>query len=332
MAPHAPSTFLEAVLASPDDDAPRLAYAAWLRERGDPRGAFIRVQCALAGAEGRDPARRAALEAEEQDLLDRDRRRALWLAEIGLTDNGVNAFRRGFVERVGLSLDELLARHEALARATPVRSLRVWEIGARLDALLDLPLLRQLRELSLRGAGCGADAIRALSSCEALAGLGALDLAGNRFGVQGTEAFAASPVWSSVTRLDLTRCSLGPAALKELARSQPLARLDELILSDNDIRSVKVLLSKPSPLRFTRLQAAECRLDDKAAQAIASSPAAARLRFLDLGGNRIRDEGAAALATSPHLGQLDELRLAGNPIGPEAMAELRARFGERLSG
>ena len=40
--------FLQAVLENPDDDTPRLIYADWLEERGDPRGEFIRVQCELA--------------------------------------------------------------------------------------------------------------------------------------------------------------------------------------------------------------------------------------------------------------------------------------------
>ena len=40
--------FLKTVLDHPADDAPRLAYADWLDGQGDPRGEFIRVQCALA--------------------------------------------------------------------------------------------------------------------------------------------------------------------------------------------------------------------------------------------------------------------------------------------
>jgi uncharacterized protein (TIGR02996 family) len=40
---------LAAILAAPDDDAPRLAYADWLDEHGEPeRASFIRVQCKLA--------------------------------------------------------------------------------------------------------------------------------------------------------------------------------------------------------------------------------------------------------------------------------------------
>ena len=38
---------LRAVRAAPADDAPRLVYADWLDERGDPRGPFLRAQTAL---------------------------------------------------------------------------------------------------------------------------------------------------------------------------------------------------------------------------------------------------------------------------------------------
>ena len=36
--------FLRAVAAAPADEAPRLVYADWLDERGDPRGEYIRLQ------------------------------------------------------------------------------------------------------------------------------------------------------------------------------------------------------------------------------------------------------------------------------------------------
>jgi uncharacterized protein (TIGR02996 family) len=56
------AALLRAVLADPGDDAPRLVYADWLEENGQPeRAEFIRVQCEL--ARKRSPAlrRRAAL-------------------------------------------------------------------------------------------------------------------------------------------------------------------------------------------------------------------------------------------------------------------------------
>jgi uncharacterized protein (TIGR02996 family) len=41
--------FLKAIIQNPDDDTPRLVYADFLDERGDPRGEFLRVECRLRG-------------------------------------------------------------------------------------------------------------------------------------------------------------------------------------------------------------------------------------------------------------------------------------------
>jgi uncharacterized protein (TIGR02996 family) len=41
--------FLEVIREAPDDDTPRLIYADWLEERGDPRAEFLRRECLLAG-------------------------------------------------------------------------------------------------------------------------------------------------------------------------------------------------------------------------------------------------------------------------------------------
>ena len=41
------ASFLAAIHAAPHDPAPRLVYADWLEERGDPRAELLRVQCEL---------------------------------------------------------------------------------------------------------------------------------------------------------------------------------------------------------------------------------------------------------------------------------------------
>ena len=65
-----------AVLAEPDEDTPRLAYADWLDENGDPaRAEFIRVQVALANTSEDDPGRDALAERERQLL---SAHRATW--------------------------------------------------------------------------------------------------------------------------------------------------------------------------------------------------------------------------------------------------------------
>lgn len=60
--------FVAAIIASPEDDAPRLVYADHLEEHGQhDRATFIRVQCELARLPPSDP-RRAVLEAKERGL------------------------------------------------------------------------------------------------------------------------------------------------------------------------------------------------------------------------------------------------------------------------
>jgi uncharacterized protein (TIGR02996 family) len=40
--------FLQAIAHDPQDEAPRLIYADWLEERGDPRAEYLRVEVAMA--------------------------------------------------------------------------------------------------------------------------------------------------------------------------------------------------------------------------------------------------------------------------------------------
>jgi uncharacterized protein (TIGR02996 family) len=69
--------FLRAVCEAPDDDAPRLVYADWLDETGDPdRAEFIRLQIRL--ARERDPS--PAIERRCEELLRANGR--VWCREL----------------------------------------------------------------------------------------------------------------------------------------------------------------------------------------------------------------------------------------------------------
>jgi uncharacterized protein (TIGR02996 family) len=69
------SAFLRAVHAAPGDSAPRLVYADWLDERGDPRGPVIRLDERL---KGMDPdAQRAEVRAH-MDVLRRGLTQGMW--------------------------------------------------------------------------------------------------------------------------------------------------------------------------------------------------------------------------------------------------------------
>jgi uncharacterized protein (TIGR02996 family) len=83
-------SFLAAIYESPDDDAPRLVYADWLAERGDPRGEFIHLQCKAAAGP-----LRSIDEKRMRSLARRHRVRLLGPLEPVLDEFA--KFERGFV-------------------------------------------------------------------------------------------------------------------------------------------------------------------------------------------------------------------------------------------
>ena len=61
--------FLAAIRDDPDDDAPRLVFADWLDDYGEPhRAELIRARCALADMRPKDP-RREGPERREAELI-----------------------------------------------------------------------------------------------------------------------------------------------------------------------------------------------------------------------------------------------------------------------
>jgi uncharacterized protein (TIGR02996 family) len=65
--------FLADILASPEDDAPRMAFADWLQENGDPeRGEFIVIQL------DRDRRARTGVRMSDEERAMRDREGELW--------------------------------------------------------------------------------------------------------------------------------------------------------------------------------------------------------------------------------------------------------------
>jgi uncharacterized protein (TIGR02996 family) len=71
--------FLAAILQRPGDDLPRLVYADWLEERGDPRADFLRAWHAV----------KTGLATPEEGARERELRGSLnqgWLAVVGVAE------------------------------------------------------------------------------------------------------------------------------------------------------------------------------------------------------------------------------------------------------
>jgi uncharacterized protein (TIGR02996 family) len=246
------TAFVRAIAARPVDDLPRLVFADWLDEHGDPdRAEFIRLQCATARGESIDHRRMNDLEAAHRDT---------WLGSLGGSPLRAE-FRRGFVEHVVVSATSFLAGGEALRRDTPLRGVTL--LGARrvLPELVRGSLLAGLSALHLTGGRLGDDGVRLLSSAPALAGLAKLRLGDNALGDVAVAALARSPHLAGLTTLVLRDNAIGDGGAWELARSATLGRLTTLDLAGNEIGDSGEVALRTSPrlVSLTRLELADQR-------------------------------------------------------------------------
>jgi uncharacterized protein (TIGR02996 family) len=145
--------FLAAIAESPEDDAPRLVYADWLREQDDPalaaRGEFIALQCRLIHEQGEARKRTKQLAR----AISREHR-AAWLGAASAFCEC--EFTRGFVERATLSSADLGppqhyldAVRELFRREPLVRSLSLNRVGTLSAEVLKDPDIPRLSFLTL---------------------------------------------------------------------------------------------------------------------------------------------------------------------------------------
>lgn len=228
--------FLKAILADPDDDSPRLIYADWLDEQGQPeRAEFIRVQCELARLPEGEP-RRGELEARERELL--TLHQGAWATDALRPLTGMVTswwFRRGFIEKVTVEARGVLAHADALFGRAPIRQLGVYLARRRIQSLLVLPHVARLAGLYLSGNSLGGDGVRWVAASPFLGRLTTLGLRYNGMGDEGAETIAASPHLPCLRTLELAVNNIGDAGALALARSYHFPRLVNLDLNGNPI-------------------------------------------------------------------------------------------------
>jgi uncharacterized protein (TIGR02996 family) len=348
--PRQDQALLDEVCAYPADDAPRLVYADWLEETGQPeRGEFIRTQVELARMPADDP-RKPDREDREWELLlahGRDWFEALpaWARE------GWPVFERGFPDGVSLTATQLLRRGEALTRLIPLQKLHLRAIGKAVPDVAACPLLGRLTSLDLARNPLGPDDLRALLASPHLGALKDLILSQCVLSDEGLQVLAGWPGLASVARLDLTwNYHLTPDGLAALLASPHLTGLRSLDLpqvnAERHVRALagssalgglahlslgsypvsaeglRALGSSPSLGKLTSLDLTRA-INPGGARALASLPLLGRLTSLDLSQAELGHDDLATLADSPHLGNLRELSFRENKIGPH-MAHILA--------
>jgi uncharacterized protein (TIGR02996 family) len=335
---------LQAILESPDDDAPRLVYADWLEEYGDEhdrdRAEFIRVQCALASQV--EDVRDEELQRRDDELRQQHEER--WLAPLhaalagGAAEFDHASFERGFVHQLGLRVARagFLAPLGEFLSKEPVRRLHLGSphsVGpaAVLQAIIDQPALRCLRGiLAFDGVGEVTPVVwQALGTAPHLAGLEELWLP-QEFDRESLRAFLDSPVLERVRRVRLRAGrDQGRPCLRLLATSPRCERLVFLDLASWYIgdEGVPALANSRHLAALRELRLTHNMLGHEGIETLADSALLGRLTALDLGINSLDARAARHLAGSPHLGGLTHLALPHNDLGDEGARVLLSAPG-----
>jgi uncharacterized protein (TIGR02996 family) len=321
---------LAGVIATPADDAPRLVYADWCEEHGQPeRAEFIRLQCRLARLPQNAP-ERPALIGRERELQGRA---AAWRDALP-TATGVlwRGYHRGFVWGVKVPLGAFRKQGARILAAAPVQ--RLWLTGKLTPqtaaAVAAAPGVATVAELDMRQVQLALGGVARLAESPHLGAVRHLDFSHTRFGPDDAEGLAAARSLNGLQWLDLFCTEVGPAGATALARSGALAGLRQLTVARSGLgdAGLGALVAARFRASLELLGAESNQIGSPGARAFAGD-VWPRLAQLHLDTNAIGD-GAEALARSDTFPALESLTLARNHLNPETIATLRARFGDRV--
>jgi uncharacterized protein (TIGR02996 family) len=290
--------FLRDILAAPEDDAPRLCYADWLKANGDPeRAEYIRLDIRQARSRAESASTRSRRWKRLRELW--AAHRADWLEALPVPMRSFVSFVRGFPGRADCAIQEFLYWPEPLWQSAPVTGL-ITTLCLRTEALYcgDLEALASFRTHI-------GPYVRQMAAAPQLARILDLDMHESGIRTRHVKPLVASRYLTQLRSLDLSLNGLGNEAAVAVAGSSRLPNLAVLRMEWNQI-------------------------GDPGARALANAPHLAGLRELSLSNNAIGDEGGQALAASPHLTNLRRLDVTRNNLSPSGRAALRERFRRRV--
>jgi uncharacterized protein (TIGR02996 family) len=308
--------FLRTILDAPEDDAPRLVYADWLEEHGQPeRAEFIRIECEqttirsdpVVAPNRWDSPRFWELEERRKQLY--DRYAAQWFAPLfRVIRGGEMSTRRGFPWHVALAARRFIELGEAIFRAAPTVE----------DVFLDR-LGRNMPDLA---------------RCPALGSVRWLTFFETPFRTREAEQFAASPYLGNLGALEIgfTDTQIGPRGAAALAGARALRRLERLDVHNHAVydEGAEALFGSERLATLTSLHLGNNGLTDEAALALSEADHL-KLTSLDLMSNHLTGRGVAALAGAAHLAGVERLSLQLNPLGHAGAVRLvEAHFAGRL--
>lgn len=257
---------LAAIAAHPLEDTPRLVYADWLDDHGEPiRAEFIRVQCAVRRLEERPAAEQrehVRLWQRQQALIDNHRRDLL--GPLGDDLSYFDAtFDRGFAAELNMLAPVFLKHAAAVAALRPAPRVRVAAAGERqLGPLLACPEAAVIESLVVRDPAdvwnpVPGELVAALAENPHLGRLETLDLNGTAAGDAGLHALAFGGGLPRLTELAVARCGITDAGVGDLIGSPLWARLRRIDLAANpltDLAAEHLAAAPANPLEYLNLR------------------------------------------------------------------------------
>jgi uncharacterized protein (TIGR02996 family) len=335
---------LEAIIAAPEDELPRLVYADWLEDHGETdRAALLRQ------GEEAD----AALVARATPAIPKEFAGIVHRVQF---ERGLLTVR---VQMRGLLTKAFQAGGPDWLRAVRVFRLVIYGMTRDWAKVAAMPLLSQVRMLQVDHGSLKREGLPALLGSRHLGRLFGLDLTGNQMGYSGRLKALTEATLPNLCNLALADNYLNVDRIRELAAWRPARKLTALNLTHNWVyaggvallansdfsseltqltltsahladQAIHALIESPSLNRLTHLWLSHNAITDAGIQALAASPFLRRLQRLDLSYNRFSGEAALTLARSPNFAPACKLRLWQHSFVPGVMAQLREVLGPRL--
>ncbi len=314
--------FQQAITAAPDDDRPRLIYADWLEEQGDPRCELIRLQCRLA-ALPRGDASRWELEQREEALLAANLSK--WtklLPKFPRTPWGIEprygtqraAFLRGMMEHVTFpGIKQYEESFDKIWQVTPARHVRINKWGNKaIPAFFASPGFQRVDGLwlTMDSVDTQLRQTRALLSAPELKRLKKLRLFDRMLDGECVDLLLSAPL-DNMTVLEMDQTGIGDELCAQVCAWERLQQVKYLQFSGNacGTRGMQALASSGHAGQIESLSLRLNHFGDEPLEVLASSEGFASLAELDISFNNFGRPGITALAASPLLQGVRRLNL-----------------------
>ena len=350
--------FIAEIVANPDSVAPRLIYADWLSEQGDPRGEFIQVECQLDELDLRDP-KRIDLEYRQRALL--AQYRLAWSKTLRQETSARSCtYRRGLIEQMGLSAERFIRQHEEIFACTPLRGVRLYSVRKSVEELADCPGLARLTGLDLRDGQIGIGRLRTLlqspylsnltrlglgynglsdaampliAKCRSLSNVRALDLDQMSLSYDGIAQLSTSELGRNLRELSIASTNLSDENFRTLHYPDVLPKLESLNVAFNDAflsESVQRFFFSKQFRKLRHLSMRQCNLQQSDITYLGGLSTPLELRTLNLDTANLREQPATEFATARWLRGLVELSIESCRLDDAGLSAILHRGNVRM--